>query len=69
MHRTLVALFVVGSLVMPSLAPAKPVEPVDFEVDTAQNIFNLCTASTSDPLYREAITFCHAYLAGAYDYY
>jgi len=41
----------------------------DFVAQKTQNILNLCTASPQDPLYREAIHFCHGYLVGAYHYY
>lgn len=67
MYRTLAVFFVVGLLVMPGLVRA--VEQIDFEVDTTQNLFNLCTTPASDPLQKEALHFCHGYLIGAYDYY
>jgi len=41
----------------------------DFVAKKTQNILNLCNASQQDPLYREAIHFCHGYLVGAYHYY
>jgi hypothetical protein len=41
----------------------------DFVAQKTQNILNLCTASPQDPLYREAIHFCHGFLVGAYHYY
>ena len=41
----------------------------DFEAETTQVLVNLCTASTDDPLYHQAINFCHGYLVGAYHYY
>jgi Rap1a immunity proteins len=41
----------------------------DFEVQTTQSLVNLCTASPQDPLYNQAINFCHGYLVGAYHYY
>ena len=41
----------------------------DFEVQTTENIINLCTASPDDPLYHQAINFCHGFLVGAYHYY
>ena len=41
----------------------------DFEVQTTENIINLCTASPDDPLYHQAINFCHGFLVGAYRYY
>ncbi len=67
MKRTLALLIISVSLMMPGLA--RGVVQADFEVDTTQNLFNLCTAPVSDPLHKEAIHFCHGYLAGAYDYY
>ena len=41
----------------------------DFEAETTKNIVNLCTASADDPLYHQAVNFCHGYLVGAYHYY
>ncbi|MBW2432657.1 MAG: hypothetical protein JRF36_03575 [Deltaproteobacteria bacterium] len=41
----------------------------DFRVDTTQQILNLCTATPDDPLYHQAINFCHGYLVGAFHYY
>lgn len=67
MYRMLAVFLMAVALMMP--AAARAVEKVDFEVDTTQNLINLCTAPPSDPLYREAINFCHGYLVGAFDYY
>ena len=41
----------------------------DFEVQTTQNLINLCTTSVDDPLYNHAMNFCHGYMVGAYHYY
>ena len=41
----------------------------DFEVQSTENIINLCTASPEDPLYQQAINFCHGFLVGAYHYH
>jgi hypothetical protein len=41
----------------------------DFEVQTTENLINLCTAAPEDPLYHQAINFCHGYLVGAFHYY
>ena len=41
----------------------------DFEVETTENLINLCTTPVDDPLHNHAINFCHGYLAGAYHYY
>jgi len=48
---------------------AYAVSEKDFEVQTTKNIVNLCTVSPDDPLYHQAINFCHLYLVGAYHYY
>ena len=41
----------------------------DFEVQTTENLINLCTTPVEDPLHNHAINFCHGYIAGAYHYY
>lgn len=41
----------------------------DFEVKTTEQLLNLCTALPGDPLYQQAVNFCHGYLVGAYRYY
>ena len=41
----------------------------DFQAETTQDFLNLCTASPDDPLYHQAVNFCHGYLVGAYQYY
>ena len=32
-------------------------------------MINLCTAAPDDPLYQQAVNFCHGYLVGAFHYY
>jgi len=41
----------------------------DFKAETTEQIINLCTADPNDPLYQQAVNFCHGYLVGAYNYY
>ena len=41
----------------------------DFEVEITKALVNLCTVSANDPLYHQAINFCHGYLVGAYHYH
>jgi hypothetical protein len=41
----------------------------DFQVRTTRQAYALCTADAKDPLYKEAIHFCHGYLLGAVDYH
>lgn len=55
------------ALLVPNLAGATMEK--DFEAQTTQALINLCTTPPTDPLYQEAINFCHGYLVGAYAYY
>jgi hypothetical protein len=48
---------------------AGAVSEKDFEVQTTQELMNLCTAAPGDPLYQQAVNFCSGYLVGAYKYY
>jgi hypothetical protein len=60
-------LLVSALLFLPGWAAA--VSEKDFEVQTTQQLLNLCTASPGDSLYQQAVNFCHGYLVGAYKYY
>ena len=53
---------------IPGIAASEVTEE-DFMVKTTKNLINLCTVSTDDPHYKEAIEFCRGYLVGAYHYY
>ena len=64
--KTIIFLLAVGIL-LPGLAGAASEQ--DFEVQTTENIINLCTAAPDDSLYHQAINFCHGFLVGAYRYY
>ena len=63
------ALFMLLSffLLLPGLAGA--VSEKDFEAQSTENLINLCTAAPGDPLYQQAVNFCHGYLVGAFAYY
>ena len=52
---------------LPGFAAA--VTEQDFEANTTQDLVNLCSASPDDPMYHQAINFCHGYFVGAYHYY
>ena len=65
-QKTIILLLAVGIL-LPGLAGAASEK--DFEVQTTENLMNLCTAAPDDPLYHQAINFCHGFLVGAYRYY
>jgi hypothetical protein len=41
----------------------------DFRAQTAQDLLHVYAASPTDPLYTGAISFCHGYWVGAYQYY
>ena len=63
------AMVVTLAVLLPLPALAGAVTEKDFEVKTTQNLIDLCTAPVGDPLYNQAINFCHGYLVGAYQYY
>ncbi len=62
-----IVLLVVIVFLLPGFAGA--VTEKDFQAETTQDFLNLCTASADDPLYHQAVNFCHGYLVGAYQYY
>lgn len=67
MKAKAVLFFLFVLFTLPSWANA--VSEKDFEVQSTQELINLCTATLEDPLYHQAINFCHGYLVGAYAYY
>jgi hypothetical protein len=64
-----IVLFLSVFLSVPSLVLADAVSEKDYRAETTQDLMNLCTAPPDDPLYLQAINFCHGYLVGAYAYY
>jgi hypothetical protein len=67
MKRKLLGLIVILGILLPGLANSAVTEE-DFVVKTTRNLINLCTATPEDPRYEEAISFCQAYMVGAYHY-
>jgi hypothetical protein len=67
MKRFVIGLSLLAFMIAPFTVLA--VETVDFEVQTTKNLLNLCTSSSEDNLYTEAINFCHGYLIGAFHYH
>ncbi len=67
MKRKMIIVLLAVGILLPGFAGA--VSEKDFEVQSTENIINLCTASPDDPLYHQAINFCHGYLVGAYHYH
>ena len=67
MSRNLSCLLFAVLLLLPGLVLAT--EPEDFQVTTTQELIGLCAVSPDDPLYAQAIHFCHGYLVGAVHYY
>ncbi len=68
MKRKSVMVILAIFLMLPAYAGAAVTEE-DFVAGTTQNLMNLCTASVDDPLYHQAVNFCHGYLVGAFQYY
>ena len=67
MIRKIVVLVFAMVLLAPTITSAASLE--DFKVKTTQNLVNLCSVPSSDPLAPEAIHFCEGYCVGAYHYY
>ena len=67
MKKNVVIVFLSTLLILPGLAGA--VSENDFKADTTEQIVDLCTADPGEPLYQQAVNFCHGYLVGAYKYY
>lgn len=67
MIRRLLFLLLCIAFLAPSIAGG--VTEKDFEVDTAQNLLNLCTVPADDPLHEEASHMCYGFLLGAYAYH
>ena len=67
MKKNVVIVFLSAFLILPGLANA--VSENDFKADTTEQIVNLCAAEPGEPLYQQAVNFCHGYLVGAYKYY
>ncbi len=44
-------------------------DETDFIVKTTADLIDLCTTSPEEPLFAQAVNFCHGYLVGAYHYY
>ena len=62
-----IILLMMAVILLPGLAGA--VSEKDFEAKTTEEMIRLCTASPEDPLYHQAVNFCHGYLVGAFHYY
>lgn len=67
MNLKKIKFLLMAGIFIPAISGAVTIE--DFETNTTKNLINLCTASTDDPQYKEAIHFCQGYMVGAYDYY
>jgi hypothetical protein len=67
MKKKVTIIFLSALLILPGLANA--VSENDFKADTTEQVVSLCTADPGEPLYQQAVNFCHGYLVGAYKYY
>ena len=64
-----IALAVMLVFLISGLAAAGAVTEKDFVAATTRDLLNLCAASPDDPLYLQAVNFCHGYLIGAYHFH
>ncbi len=69
MIRKTKVLAILTLFLVPTLAAAGSVTEKDFVAATTRDLLNLCAASPDDPLYQQAINFCHGYLIGAYHFH
>ena len=69
MIRKTIALAILTLFLVSTLAAAGSVTEKDFVAATTRDLLNLCAASPDDPLYQQAINFCHGYLIGAYHFH
>ena len=53
---------------VPQVARAE-FETEDFRIRSAQDLIDLCSVKSSDPLYASAIHFCHGFVSGAWQYH
>ena len=67
MKRKTIILLLAFAILFPGFAAVASEK--DFEVQTTENLINLCAAPPDDQLYHQAINFCHGYLVGAFHYY
>ena len=67
MKRKWIILVLLGAFLIPGWVSA--VEEQDFVVDTTADLIELCTASKTDPLQKEASNFCLGFLVGTYHYH
>jgi len=66
-QKLLLGILLAGNFIMSFSALA--VTKHDFEALTTQNLINLCSVSSKDPLAQQAIHFCQGYLVGAFDFH
>lgn len=65
-QKTIIFMLAVAIL-MPGLAGGASEK--EFEVQNTEDLINLCSVAPDDPLYHQAINFCHGFMVGAYRYY
>jgi len=74
-HRSLwpaaLGIAVAGAALSPPLAAAgsEGFSLNDFQVETAQDLFDICTLDQSDPSYWAAQAFCYGYFQGGADFH
>lgn len=69
MKRKAIGLLVGIVFLFPGIADAGGATEKDFQVQTTEDLIDLCTTPPDHPLYHQAVNFCHGYLVGAFHYY
>jgi Rap1a immunity proteins len=66
MRRSVFALMLVVLIVPLSALAATPDQ---FRVRSTADLVEICSTPANDPMYAAAISFCHGFAVGAYQYY
>lgn len=69
LRKTLTAIPALAASALLWSGSASAAEENIFAVTTTQDLLNICTLPTEDPLHGEAMNYCLGYLDGAMDYH
>jgi hypothetical protein len=67
MRRSVFALLMLVVSIVPLSALAAT--PDQFRVRSTADLVEICSTPANDPMYAAAISFCHGFAVGAYQYY
>ena len=63
--------YVLGLMLVLSMVPlvAEGTDPENFRVRSTADLVAICSTPSNDSMYPAAISFCHGFAVGAYQYY